>query len=381
MKGVMRYFPHFFLTLAFLIHLYVFLSLRRGWRPSPAPWLFFVPAVAFIAMQAARFFWRWRPDHPFVTTLTYYWMGFVIMMALALLFRDALSLVAWITDAVTGLHIGRYLGRNSVRVAVYAGFLFFAYGLYEAWSIRIREVEIVSDRIQPGSPPIRIAFLTDLHFDHSTRLATIQRIVDMTNAQHPDIIIVGGDVVDAQFSPDGPQARILRELNAPAGKFVVVGNHDVYSRLSVFLEFMDGSDLTPLRGSSVHAAGIRIVGVDDPQTPGRRGIIDSLGTDDDGGFTLLVSHRPEVPEAALGRFDLEVSGHTHGGQVWPFSYVSRALFRYPQGLSVLPAPTGRPREESSLYIANGTRFWGPPVRFLRPPDITVFSLRPERETP
>ncbi len=377
----MRYFPHFFLTLVVLIHLYVFTGLRRGWRPSFVPWLFFVPAVAFVALQAARFFWRWRPDHPFVTTVTYYWMGFVIMMALALLFRDCIALVAWAADGVGGLHLRQYLGWRSVRVAVYAGFLLFAYGLYEAYDIRIREVDIASARIPPGSQPVRIAFLTDLHFDLSTRLSTIQRIVDMTNAQRPDIIIVGGDVVDAQFAPDGPQARILRQLQAPTGKFVVVGNHDVYSRLSVFLDFMEGSDLTPLRGKSVHAAGIRIVGVDDPQAPGRRGIVDALGPDDDGGFTLLVSHRPEVPEAALGRFDLEISGHTHGGQVWPARYVSRALFRHPQGLSVIPAPAGRPRGESRLYVANGTRFWGPPVRFLTPPDITVFTLRPERETP
>ncbi|MCD8140093.1 MAG: metallophosphoesterase [Planctomycetaceae bacterium] len=377
----MRYFPHFFLTLAVVIHLYVFLSLRRGWRLSPAPWLFFVPAVAFIAVQAARFFWRWRPEHPLAVTVTYYWMGFVIMMALALLFRDALALLAWMTDSVAGLHLGQYLGRRSVRIAVYAGFLLFAYGLYEAWNIRVREVEIVSPRLPPGSAPLRLAFLTDLHFDRSTRLSTIQRIVDMTNRQRPDIVIVGGDVVDAQFSPDGPQARILRTLQAPSGKFVVVGNHDVYSRLPVFLAFMDGSGLTPLRGESVRAGDIRIVGVDDPQTPGRRGIVEALARGEDGGFTLLVSHRPEVREEALGRFDLQVSGHTHGGQVWPFSYVSRALFRYPQGLSVLPAPDGRPRGQSFLYIANGTRFWGPPVRFLMPPEITVFTLRPERDSP
>jgi predicted MPP superfamily phosphohydrolase len=142
-----------------------------------------------------------------------------------------------------------------------------------------------------------------------------------------------------------------------------------YSGIELAAEFLKRAGLTLVRDGWVDVAGITVIGLDDLMASGR-GFFDSERLDGltfpQGRFTLLLKHRPGVIEGMEGTFDLQLSGHTHGGQIWPFSYVARWVNRRAQGLSH--------EGNSVVYVSNGAGFWGPPMRFLVPPEVTVIDL-------
>lgn len=371
----MSFFPYSFFAVITILHLYPLWSVYRTWRNpiGAAPFLFAL--AAFFIIHFTRHSWDWRQSTHVVLVAQDYWLGFVVMLSVALIIRDAFDIAFRIVGFVSGNGFQRRTSRNSMLAAFLAGIALYGYALGEAQDIRVRTLDIVSDRIAPGNSPLRIVFLADLHITITTSMETLGEIVDLINAQEPDMVILGGDVVDAESNLDSECAPTLRHIRAPGGKFAVTGNHDARVNLPSFLALMEGADFDVLRGESRDAAGIRLAGVDDPDLPSRKEILDVLDREDGGRFVLLISHRPEVPAKAIGLFDLELAGHTHGGQVWPFSLASRIRAGWPQGLSRITAPAGGPREESLLYISNGVRYWGVPVRFLAPPDIVVVTLR------
>lgn len=373
----MRCLPLFFFAVMLFLHAYFLWNLHRLERPGS--WLHAASACAAVLLGA--FTLRrtaWMSRSPLLTVVTYYWIGFIIIACLFLAFRDVLAVAARAGDTLLDADVFRHFGARSVGIALLAGALAFAYSLYEAQRVRVRNVAVETDKLPPGAERLRLVLLTDVHVTPTTRTRTLTRIVLLANAQQPDIVLLAGDAVDGRFAPDGPEAAALRRLRTGLGKFAVVGNHDVYSGLSHSLAFLKGAGFEPLRNASAVRGGIRVVGVDDPQSPQRREIADVLREHHSDGFVLLLCHRPEMPAEAAGLFDLELAGHTHGGQIWPFGLAMRAYEGLPQGMSAHPAPPGRPRERSLLYISNGTRFWGPPVRFLTPPEITVVDLFPRK---
>jgi predicted MPP superfamily phosphohydrolase len=133
---------------------------------------------------------------------------------------------------------------------------------------------------------------------------------------------------------------------------------------------MKRSGFTVLRDEKLDVAGIALVGLDDPAKFGRS-ILDPERlpeglTFPDDRFVLLLKHRPQVIEGTEGKFDLQLSGHTHGGQIWPFGHVVKWMNKHVQHLSY--------RDGSAIYVSNGAGFWGPPLRFLTPPEVTIIDL-------
>ena len=161
--------------------------------------------------------------------------------------------------------------------------------------------------------------------------------------------------------------RYLKEFNPRFGKFAITGNHEVYAGLRESLEAIRQSGFTILQGKTVQAGGINIAGIDDP----------TAGMDEDeqaillsgkkGLFTLFLKHRPEVSTESRGLFDLQLSGHTHRGQVFPFRYISELVFPMQNGFYRLD-------KGSLLYTSSGSGTWGPPIRVLAPPEVTIIEL-------
>ncbi len=369
----MSYFPLLFLSTLALLIVNLVVNLRRIAPPGRWQYAVLLPLIA----MAAFFVYRRRFMHSataaFALEAIYYFIGFLIIVSMALLARDALRIGFWLCGSA------RLSGPASVRLAFAAGILAFAWSLWEAVDVRIKKIEIRTALLPPGVDRLRIAAITDLHIVGRTPIATIDNIVELANAQKPDIIAGVGDFLDDRLPPDGPQARALRKLSAPLGKFAVIGNHELFLSFSAAVDFIHGSGFRLLRGESAEAGGVIVAGVDDPYVHNRTEIADTLRkAEAPDRFVLLLSHRPEAPPETLGLFDVEISGHTHGGQIWPMRHIVK---RFPnfgnnfnQGLNELAAPAGRPRARSYVYVSNGTRHWGPPVRFLTPPEITVIDL-------
>lgn len=255
--------------------------------------------------------------------------------------------------------------------------LALAWGAVEARSIRTDNVTVELAHLPPGSRPIKLVQISDLHLEAHTGERRLLKAVRLIRQANPDILVSTGDLVDPSLRNADSLARLLRQIDPPLGKFAVLGNHEFYAGLVGSLAFHEACGFRVLRGESVAAGQVlRIAGVDDPA--GRR-VGKACFTDEDAALpdrqenaaTILLKHRPRVAEGSLGRFDLQLSGHAHGGQIFPWHIISALQYRFYRGLHALPGG-------SSIYVSRGTGTWGPPLRLLSRPEVTVISLQPPR---
>jgi len=199
------------------------------------------------------------------------------------------------------------------------------------------------------------------------------RVIEEVERTQPDVLISTGDLVDGQTNSLSGLAIPFARVNPRYGKYAVMGNHEFYAGLPQALEFTTQSGFTVLRGEAVSPGGVvNLVGVDDPAGEAlglyRHVLERNLLTDlPQERFTILLKHQPLVEEEALGMFDLQVSGHTHKGQIFPFRLITGIFFRYNSGWFDLG-------KGSHLYVSPGTGTWGPPIRLLAPPEVTLYEL-------
>jgi len=252
------------------------------------------------------------------------------------------------------------------------------WGAIEIRMIRLNTFTLDTSRLTPGSNPIRIVQISDVHLGLLLRRGALERIRRVVEKAEPDVLVCTGDLVDATGSHMDELNGILAGMEAPLGKFAVTGNHEYYAGLEGSVRFTENSGFRMLRQESVIVDGrIRFVGVDDPS--GRR-MEEKSRLDEDAclppadraEYTVLLKHRPQVKEASLGRFDLQLSGHTHGGQIFPFTEIERLEYGDRRnGFFALP-------QNAHLYITRGTGAWGPPLRVLARPEVSLFVIRPAK---
>lgn len=229
--------------------------------------------------------------------------------------------------------------------------------------------------LDPAFHGFRIAVVSDIHLGPLAGRAHTERIVGMINETTPDLVAIVGDVVDGTVDELGSAAAPLHDLVAREGSFFVTGNHEYFVDDTLeWLREMERLGIHPLRNENTllrrGGAVVNLAGVND--LAGKR---HSDGPDFDralsglnpAGPTVLLVHQPVLVEESVARgVDLQLSGHTHGGQMWPFHYLVHAVQPSLAGLSVV--------DGTQLYVTRGAGFWGPPVRIGARPDITVLSL-------
>jgi len=242
---------------------------------------------------------------------------------------------------------------------------------------RLLRVPIGLRRLDEAFTGFRIAVVSDIHLGPLAGRAHTERIVRMINETEPDLIAIVGDLVDGTVERLGAAAAPLRDLHSREGAFFVTGNHEYYAGGTVdWLHELDRLGVHPLRNESTllrrGGATVLLAGVND-RAGGRRDdppdFDRALARMEPARPTVLLAHQPvQVHEAAARGVDLQLSGHTHGGQVWPFHYLVRLSEPALAGLSRVA--------DTQLYVTRGAGFWGPPVRVGAPPDITVVTLQP-----
>jgi predicted MPP superfamily phosphohydrolase len=310
----------------------------------------------------------------------YLWMGFLFFFTCLSLPTDLLRLPL-LTMGPGGIaaHAARGLaGRPAFLCVAGLAAALSGYAIVEASHIEVVRVRIATDRLPASVPSLRIAQITDLHLGLIHRIGKAREVAAVVAREHPDIFVSTGDLVDGELDGVAELAEILRGIPAPRGKFAVLGNHEYYAGIDRAIAFTRKSGFTVLRDESVTIDdAVRIAGVDDPAGArfGRTGGPSEaalLGNRPDGRFTVLLKHRPQLDPATGGKFDLQLSGHTHDGQIFPFRLLTRLVFPLLGGDH--PVPGG-----GILHVSRGTGTWGPPMRFLAPPEITVVDI--ERSTP
>jgi predicted MPP superfamily phosphohydrolase len=252
------------------------------------------------------------------------------------------------------------------------------YGSLTAIQPRVERVRIETAKLPPGIDRVRVVQISDLHLGLVHRRAFLQRIVRRIEELHPDLLVATGDIVDAQINHLDGLAELFAALRPPLGKYAVTGNHEFYAGPDQALDFIGRSGFHLLRNAAAPPdLPIRLVGVEDPAGGGHPDEASLLQPLERNKFIVLLKHRPHIAPGTEGLFDLQLSGHTHGGQIFPFNVLTRLAYPRPEGL--LPLAGG-----SRLYTSRGTGTWGPPMRVFVPPEITLFELvraHPPKRTP
>lgn len=302
------------------------------------------------------------------------WMGvsFLLLVALGLvsllLFALGAAEAAGAPDPVR-LRAGLALGLAAAASAM---------GLREGLRRpRLVEREIALERWPAALDGYRIVQLSDVHIGPILDRRFAADLVRRANDLAPDLLVITGDLVDGPVSRLAPEVAPFRGLRGRDGVFAVLGNHDFYSGAESWAEVLRALGVTVLRNRHevLHRAGQGFVlaGVDD-----HRGDLREGGSPEDLPAALadapaelpviLLAHDPSTFPAAVRRgVDLQLSGHTHGGQIWPFAGLVRLAIPFVAGL--------HRRARSTLYVSRGTGFWGPPMRLFAPAEITLLRLR------
>ncbi|MGN6659523.1 MAG: metallophosphoesterase, partial [Achromobacter mucicolens] len=313
------------------------------------------------------------------------WVGLLAMGLFSSLFvltvlRDALLLILWLGNLAAGASLPwtelRRASAWTVIVLALAGTLA---GFYNARRrARVVDVDVPIAGLPQDLDGFTIVQISDIHVGPTIKRRYVQAIVDAVNEQLPDMIAITGDVVDGSVEQLADQSRPLGELRAPFGVYLVTGNHEYYSGAAPWIAEFRRLGLRVLLNEHavIHPSGLPVVvagvtdysaGAYDPhQRSNPRAAL--AGAPADAAVRILLAHQPRsAPAAEPAGYTLQLSGHTHGGQFFPWGFFVRFQQPFTAGLHRLG--------KMWVYTSRGTGYWGPPKRLWAPSEITRLRLR------
>jgi predicted MPP superfamily phosphohydrolase len=372
MKSSLRMFV-MFLTIFSLIyggaHLFVWWQLvyplkLTGWVAWIVP---LVLTILFLSFPFIHFAFR-HQNGWFISPANFVsvvWMGMIVYLVLVTVGYDLLRLVSW--GAIPG---GRAMTATVTGIAA----AITVYGLIEARSIGVTNLTVPMVNLPAQLEGMRIVQLSDVHMGLIVRGSRLEKIVTMVNDLHPDLVVITGDLVDAEPSHMEDMIPALRRLQSKYGIFAVTGNHEFFAGVERAQGLIERAGVTMLRNRWVTVnGGLQLIGRDDPvaaritgkPVPSLDEIMQGI---DHAKPAILLYHTPSTTLAELEShgIGLQLSGHTHQGQLWPFNFLVKRLFKTPYGLFT--------DGKATIYVSRGTGTWGPPMRVLAPPEITLVTL-------
>jgi predicted MPP superfamily phosphohydrolase len=385
--GHMMIFFGIFAAVIALSHLYLFarisfyLQLRDGQRHLAALLLGTLAVLTFIYLPVSRMLPRGVETA--LAWVAFTWIGFALLLMVAMLATDVCWLLmklvppAPMHDPERRVVLQRAIGFTALGTG---GLL----GVFSLWNglrqVTVKPLTVVLNRLPKSLDGLKIVLITDLHIGPIIKGEWLRHTVDKVNSLKPDIIVVTGDLVDGSIEKLAHLVAPLADLTAPLGVYFSTGNHEYYHGVEPWCAHIAGLGLRVLRNERVSiVAGAQrdsfdLAGVDDWSSRRFSGQGPDLpkalaGRDPDKALVLLAHQPAAIDEAAAHGVDLQLSGHTHGGQIWPFNYAVYLQQPYLEGLH-------RHRGTATqIYVSSGTGFWGPPMRFGTAAEITDITLR------
>lgn len=322
------------------------------------------PLFAYYSFEPllGRFFALWRYIMYFV------FVGCVILMVLTIA-SDTVCLIGYKTGCFRLSPFSYDFCRHFNWIVILAALSITCYSLYEGTKVPdVKEVNIVSDKIKRDR---KIVVLTDIHIHRVISRDKVRQIVERTNALAPDVIILSGDIIDDDITKIAQTANLLKGLKAKEGIYFVSGNHEFYAGYRDSLVTMKKFGFKTVENTGFDLGDIFIAGIPDWRTSRRIGLIAdtnaAFAKAKPNQFKILASHTP-FDMGADNHFDLVVSGHTHGGQIFPFHILTVLANKYLAGLYKMD-------NDALLYVSRGAGQWGPQMRFLAPSEITLINLK------
>ncbi|MER6677436.1 metallophosphoesterase [Streptomyces sp. NPDC000983] len=374
---VMRYLPLVAPVLLWTVPCWVLLHSGQHW-PLPVALggtALFVLGLVVMPLAMARGHGRRQQDAAAIVGDTLLGSSWVLFTWSLLL-----GVPLWLVLTVAGVGEGQDRARTVTWAVLGTTAVLLAWGYAEARRVpRVRRLDVLLPRLGAGLDGTRVALITDTHYGPLDRARWSERVCETVNTLEADLVCHTGDIADGTAERRRAQAAPLGTVRATHARVYVTGNHEYYSEAQGWVDLMDELGWEPLRnrhlllergGDTLVVAGVDDVTAESSGLAGHRAHLDgALEGADPELPVLLLAHQPKfIDRAAAGGVDLQLSGHTHGGQIWPF----HQLVRLDQ-----PALAGLTRHgpRTLLYTSRGTGFWGPPFRVFAPSEITLLVLR------
>jgi hypothetical protein len=322
------------------------------WRITPAGWPVKTALVALFLLWMASFFVGFLTMEHFsvkAATILYEvgttWLIAFLYLFLIFLMADAAALChllpkTFLKDSLAGC----------LSVVGIVTLLLVCGGF--RYHHKYRE-ELTLTTTKPIEKPLTVVLASDLHIGYHNGKEELGRWVDLINAEQPDLVLIGGDIIDRSLRPvtEGNYAEEFRRLQAPV--YTVLGNHEYFSNVEQAERFFKDAGIVLLKDSVAHLKGVDIIGRNDRMAR-RRATVKDLANGLTG-FTILLDHQPyHLEEAEEAGIDFQFSGHTHRGQVWPISWITDAVYEKSWG--------HHQRGHTRYYISSGLGIWGPKIR-------------------
>lgn len=244
------------------------------------------------------------------------------------------------------------------------------YGYVNYRHPKVEELDVVLDK-DSSVDEIKVVAVSDLHLGFGTGPAALRRYVKMINSHEPDLVLIAGDLIDNDMKPIITQGfdKELDALKAPLGVFMIPGNHEYISGIDKCMAYLQERNIKVLRDSIAEIpGGIQIMGRDDKTNPDRKSLTELMRQVDSSRPVIVMDHQPYgLAEADSAGVDIQISGHTHRGQVWPLSYVTDKLFEQSHGY--------KKWTHAHVWVSSGLSLWGPPFRIGTHSDMAVIKIR------
>lgn len=381
MKPAVLFFFSIVFIIYFLANWYVF---SRGLKAleftqfkSVFTWAFWILVICF---PLGQFLERGNPNDFFrlVSFTGSFYLVILLYSILMVFFIDIVRLMdGWFHFIPTTLKSGIFSGKNLfVMVSGISIFLLIA-GHINAINPTITKIEIELDKVVADRKEIKAVLVTDIHMGAIIQNGRIQKMVNMINELNPDIVLFGGDLVDHNPIPVIKKqiGEYFKQLHPELGMFAVTGNHEFIGHAQTSIDYLSMVGIHYVRDTAINVGGIlTLAGRDDRDKPRfedghkRKELEDILKDVDPKLPLILMDHQPvEYDKAERAGVDLMLSGHTHKGQIWPFGYLTSAIFENHYGLIQ--------KGKSFFYTSSGYGSWGPPVRIGNRPEIVEITIK------
>jgi predicted MPP superfamily phosphohydrolase len=247
------------------------------------------------------------------------------------------------------------------------------YGFYEAGNIGIEKITLRTSKLPAEMDSFRVVQISDIHFSPTNGMRLAKKIRDIIKGLKPDLLVSTGDLYDGGLKEKEAIIDLFRDLEVPYGKYACTGNHEFIHGIEQTSEFIERAGFRLLRNECVKIGDfLSISAVDDPAaarfdkdlTVPEDKVLAALSPKK---LNIFLKHQPRIQADSIGKFDIQLSGHTHKGQIFPFNLIVHIFYPYMDGLFDLG-------KGSYLYVSRGTGTWGPPIRFLTFPEITVIEF-------
>lgn len=361
------------------LHFYFYRKVTRAFEMGTACHLLLILVLLFLLMSPVIMNMSSNSGRYFTTSVLayvgYFWMAVLFLFFSMNIMIDLYRLIIYISARWFSPAFLRYIPGD--RVTFITVLLIIAginlYGWFEAGNIGVERIRLNTNKLPPQVRSMRLVQISDTHFSSTNGMRLAREIGKIVRGLEPDIIVSTGDLIEKDIRDVDSIASIFKDLVAPYGKYATTGNHEFIAGIEKGSEFIKRAGFKLLRNECVKAGDfLNIAAIDDPAVASfgnepvvsEDRVLEALSPD---RLNIFLKHQPRIQANSIGKFDIQLSGHTHKGQIFPFTLIVHIFYPYLDGLFDLG-------KGSYLYVTRGAGTWGPPIRFLTFPEITVIEF-------